>query len=115
MDRSGPTALFNSVNRLDFRRTRNGVNLNARFDCHAVRGRTGRTAFQHLLATYFRRGGMQIQTNVLAAAVLREARDHPERHPHLLVRISGYCAYFSDLTPEMQDEIIRRSEHGCGA
>jgi formate C-acetyltransferase len=115
MDRSGPTALFNSVNRLDFRRTRNGINLNARFDCHAVRGRTGRTAFQHLLAVYFRRGGMQIQTNVLDAAVLREARDHPERHPHLLVRISGYCAYFNDLTPEIQDEIMRRSHHACGA
>lgn len=115
MDRCGPTALFNSVNRIDFRRTRNGINLNARFDCHTVRGRTGRTAFQHLLTTYFRRGGMQIQTNVLDAAVLQEARDHPERHPHLLVRISGYCAYFNDLTPEMQDEVIRRSHHACGA
>jgi formate C-acetyltransferase len=113
-DRSGPTALFNSVNRLDFTRVGNGVNLNARFDPHAVRGGTGRAAFAALLATYFRRGGMQLQTNVLDAAVLREARANPERHPHLLVRISGYCAYFGDLTPEMQDEIIRRTEHGIG-
>jgi formate C-acetyltransferase len=114
MDRSGPTALCNSVNRLDFTRIRNGSNFNVRLDCHAVRGTTGRTAFANLLATYFRRGGMQVQTNVLDAAALLEARAHPERHPNLLVRISGYCAYFNDLTPEMQDEIIRRSDHRIG-
>lgn len=114
MDRAGPTALFNSVNRVDVARARNGVNLNVRFDCHALRGATGRAAFAHLVHTYFRRGGMQLQTNVLDAAVLREARDHPGRHPHLLVRISGYCAYFDDLTPAMKDEIIRRSSHGAG-
>jgi formate C-acetyltransferase len=113
-DRAGPTALFNSVNRVEVGRARNGINLNVRFDGHALRGDTGRAAFGHLVETYFRRGGMQLQTNVLDAAVLREARDHPERHPHLLVRISGYCAYFTDLTPEMQDEIIRRSAHGAG-
>ena len=113
-DREGPTALFNSVNRIDFTHIRNGANLNARFDPHALRGHTGREAFSALLRTYFRRGGMQLQTNVLDAAVLREARAHPEKHPHLLVRISGYCAYFGDLTPEMQDEIIRRTEHGIG-
>ncbi|MCC6766260.1 MAG: formate acetyltransferase [Deltaproteobacteria bacterium] len=114
MDRAGPTALFNSVNRIDFGRVRNGANLNARFDPHTLRGHTGRAAFVALLGAYFRRGGMQLQTNVLDTAVLREARAHPERHPHLLVRISGYCAYFGDLTPEMQDEIIRRTEHGIG-
>lgn len=111
MDRRGPTALFNSLNRFDFTRIRNGINLNARFDFGTLRGKTGRAAFAHLLATYFRRGGMQIQTNVLDPAVLLEARDHPDRFPNLLVRISGYCAYFNDLTPEMKDEIIRRSHH----
>jgi formate C-acetyltransferase len=102
------------VNRLDFTRIRNGSNFNVRLDCHAVRGTTGQTAFANLLATYFRRGGMQVQTNVLDAAALLEARVHPERHPNLLVRISGYCAYFNDLTPEMQDEVIRRSDHRIG-
>jgi formate C-acetyltransferase len=111
MDRQGPTALFNSVNRFDFTRTQNGVNLNVRFDLGTLRGKTGREAFIQLLTTYFRRGGMQIQTNVLDPAALLDARDHPDRYPGLLVRISGYCAYFNDLTPEMKDEIIRRSHH----
>lgn len=111
MDRKGPTALFNSINRFDFTRLRNGINLNARFDRHTLRGGTGQATFASLLKTYFRRGGMQIQTNVLDPAVLIEARDNPDLHPNLLVRISGYSAYFNDLTPEMKDEIIRRSHH----
>lgn len=46
-------------------------------------------------------------------------KEHPEKYPGLLVRVSGYSAYFADLTPEMQEEIIARSEHsfgggGCG-
>src|SRR5690606_21533078 len=101
MDRKGPTALFNSINRFDFTQLKNGINLNARFDHHTLRGKTGRTTFASLLRTYFRRGGMQIQTNVLDPAVLIEARDNPDLHPNLLVRISGYSAYFNDLTPEM--------------
>ncbi len=111
MDRKGPTALFNSINRFDFTQLKNGINLNARFDHHTLRGKTGRATFASLLRTYFRRGGMQIQTNVLDPAVLIEARDNPDLHPNLLVRISGYSAYFNDLTPEMKDEIIRRSHH----
>ena len=51
---------------------------------------------------------MQAQVNVLDPQVLLEARRHPGRHPHLLVRVSGYSAYFADLTPEMQAEIIAR-------
>jgi pyruvate formate-lyase/glycerol dehydratase family glycyl radical enzyme len=108
-DRQGPTALINSINRLDYTRTANGVNFNIKFDPHTLRGQTGRFALQSLIQTYFRRGGMQLQINVLDPQVLREARDNPQSYPHLLVRVSGYSAYFNDLTPAMQDEIIRRS------
>jgi formate C-acetyltransferase len=108
-DRRGPTALINSVNRLDFTQTANGINFNIKFDPFTLRGRTGRQALQSLVRTYFRRGGMQVQVNVLDPQVLIEARAHPERHPHLLVRVSGYSAYFNDLTPAMQEEIIQRS------
>ncbi len=46
---------------------------------------------------------MQMQVNVLDPALLIEARDHPGRYPGLLVRVSGYSAYFDDLTPERVD------------
>ena len=109
MDKSGPTALLNSVNRIDFSAIANGANFNMKFDSHTLRGKTGILALHSLLKTYFRRGGMQAQVNVLDPSVLLEARDHPEKHPNLLVRVSGYSAYFNDLTPAMKDEIIRRS------
>jgi formate C-acetyltransferase len=115
MDRNGPTALLNSVSRLDCRQTANGVNFNVKFDQHTLRGEAGRSALQSLVKTFFRRGGMQIQVNVLDPQVLIQARDNPELYPHLLVRVSGYSAYFNDLTPEMQDELIRRSNLGVAA
>ncbi|MFQ5639251.1 MAG: pyruvate formate lyase family protein [bacterium] len=114
MDRLGPTALLNSVNRLDFTKTANGVNLNVKFDSHCLRGKAGLMALGSLVKTYFRRGGMQMQVNVLDPAILLQARDHPEDFPNLLVRVSGYSAYFNDLTPEMKDEIIRRTSLSFG-
>jgi formate C-acetyltransferase len=108
-DIKGPTALLNSVNRVDAAKFANGVNLNVKFDAGTIGGETGRSALQSLFETYFARGGMQVQLNVLDPALLREARDNPGTHPNILVRISGYSAYFSDLTPAMQDEIIRRT------
>jgi len=113
-DKNGPTAMLNSVNRFDFTRIANGVNLNLKFDPHTLRGDTGQRALDSLLKTYFRNGGMQAQVNVLDPQVLLEARDHPERHPNLLVRVSGYSAYFNDLTPAMQEEIICRTRLGVG-
>lgn len=113
MDRYGPTAMLNSIHRLDCSRAANGINLNAMFDPHSLRGHEGRTALRHLLKIYFRRRGMQIQVNVLDPEVLLAAKDNPELYPNLLVRVSGYSAYFGDLSPEMQDEIIRRSMLRC--
>ncbi|MCP3953796.1 MAG: formate acetyltransferase [Desulfobacterales bacterium] len=114
VDKSGPTALLNSVNRLDYTKIANGMNLNLKFDPHTLRGETGKMALNSLLKTYFRNGGMQAQVNVLDPQVLMEARDHPDRHPNLLVRVSGYSAYFNDLTPDMQNEIITRTCLGMG-
>lgn len=108
MDRLGPTALINSASRVDYSRMANGINFNLTFDRQTLRGAAGPQALTALLGTWFRKGGMQAQVNVLDPQVLLEARRHPGRHPHLLVRVSGYSAYFADLTPVMQDEIIAR-------
>jgi len=61
--------------------------------------------------TYFDLGGMQMQLNVVSTATLREAMAHPEAYKWLLVRISGYNAYFVELNRDMQLEIIRRTEY----
>lgn len=109
MDKNGPTAMLNSMNRIDFTRFANGINLNVKFDAAMVKGKTGRHVLESLLKTYFRRGGMQVQLNLFDPSVLIEARDNPDAYPNLLVRVSGYSAYFNDLTPQMKDELIRRT------
>ncbi|TAL32954.1 MAG: formate acetyltransferase [Spirochaetes bacterium] len=108
-DRKGPTAVLNSVNSLDHRAAANGVNFNLKFTPLSLRGEEGRRALGVLMGAYFRRGGMQAQVNVLDPEMLLDARNDPGKYPHLLVRVSGYSAYFNDLTPAMKDEIIRRS------
>jgi len=62
--------------------------------------------------TYFDLGGMQIQLNVVNTQTLRDAMANPEKYQNLLVRISGYNAYFTSLTKELQTELINRAEFG---
>ena len=64
--------------------------------------------------TYFDLGGMQMQFNVVNSAVLKDAMANPEKYKNLLVRISGYNAYFVTLNREMQIELIQRAEYGMG-
>ena len=64
---------------------------------------------ENLIKTYFKRGGMQAQINALSPDDLIKARNNPEQYPNLLVRVSGYSAYFNDLTPKLKDELIKRS------
>jgi formate C-acetyltransferase len=56
-------------------------------------------------------GGFQLQFNVVDAAVLREAKAHPERYRGLIVRVAGYCAYFVNEMPHVQDQIIERTSN----
>ncbi|MFZ2631159.1 MAG: pyruvate formate lyase family protein [Desulfosalsimonadaceae bacterium] len=62
--------------------------------------------------TYFDLGGMQMQLNVVTSETLKDAMAHPENYRNLLVRISGYNAYFVTLNRDMQMELIERAEYG---
>ena len=64
---------------------------------------------QGLLEGYFRQGGLHMQIMVNDQKVLEDARLHPEKYRDLLVRVTGYSAYFVTLSPDEQDEIVRRS------
>jgi pyruvate formate-lyase/glycerol dehydratase family glycyl radical enzyme len=61
--------------------------------------------------TYLEGGGMQMQFNVISTETLRDAMKHPENHRNLMVRISGYNAYFVELNRDLQEELIHRAEH----
>ncbi len=68
-----------------------------------------------LTDAYFELGGMQLQFNVTSSKTLREAMAHPEQFGDLLVRISGYNAYFVELNRDIQLELVERAEHCLGA
>lgn len=114
LDRSGPTAVLRSAASLDSHKWANCYALNMKFDKKIVSGKSGANALAGIFRTFFDQGGMQVQVNVLDADMLRQARRNPSAHPGLVVRVAGYCAYFNDLQPDVQDEIIERTAHGIG-
>ncbi|MFZ5761120.1 MAG: pyruvate formate lyase family protein [Thermodesulfobacteriota bacterium] len=67
--------------------------------------------FARTVEAYFRAGGQQVQFNIMTYAMLMDAKKHPEKYPDLMVRVSGYSAYFKDLNPMMQDELITRTQY----
>lgn len=67
--------------------------------------------FTAAIAAYFRAGGLHIQFNIMSYESLIDAKKHPENYPELLVRVSGYSAYFKDLNEAMKDEIITRTAY----
>ncbi len=113
-ERLGPTAVLRSAASLDSRKWMNCCALNLKFEKRTVQGETGRNALVSLFRNYFAQGGMQVQVNVLDAETLRAAKKDPASYPGIVVRVAGYCAYFNDLQPEVQDEIIERTAHGLG-
>ena len=114
LDRRGPTATLRSVASLPLRLAGNGVNFNLKLDPWVVADAEGTQRLQQLIDGALAAGCMQMQVNVLDPQVLIDARDHPGRYPGLLVRVSGYSAYFDDLSPEMKQEIIDRTLHSAG-
>ena len=114
-DRSGPTALLKSVARVDSRLSPNGYALNLRFDPATLAGDEGVNVLAGLINGFFAYGGMELQLNVVDPEMLEDARVHPGKYPELVVRVSGYCAYFDDLPDAAKLEIIARTRLGCDA
>jgi trans-4-hydroxy-L-proline dehydratase len=113
MDRCGPTAVVQSMARLDHARCL-GTLLNMRFHPTALSGEEGIKKFAGLVRTYFKLGGHHIQFNVLSSEQMRAAQQDPESYQDLIVRVAGYSDYFVRLSKDLQDEIISRTEHGLG-
>jgi formate C-acetyltransferase len=109
-DRHGPTAVFKSVGKMDHIRT-GGTLLNQKFTPQLLADEEGLRNLGHLVRSYFKMDGHHVQFNVVTAETLRDAQKHPERYRDLIVRVAGYSDYFVDCGTELQDEIIRRTEH----
>jgi formate C-acetyltransferase len=86
--------------------------LNMKISPSVLQSTPSITKMLSLLKTFFDRGGWHIQFNITSREDLLEAKKQPDQWKHLIVRVAGYSAYFVDLPPAVQDEIISRTEHG---
>jgi len=109
-DRKGPTAVVQSAAKIDHLKT-GGTLLNQKFSPSFFNDDAGVEKFVRLIRSYFKMDGHHIQFNVVNADTLREAQKHPEKHEDLIVRVAGYSDYFNDLGIDLQNEIIKRTEH----
>ena len=108
----GPTAVLKSAAKLNHELVTNGNALNLRLHPSLVRDEDGLKKVASLIRTYFGLGGMHVQFNVVSSEMLRDAQLHPEKYKDLVVRVSGYSAFFIDLGKSIQDDIIARTEFG---
>ncbi len=88
-----------------------GTLLNQKFTPHLLTDEDGIDKLAHLIRSYFKLNGHHIQLNVVSADMLRDAQRNPEKYRDLVVRVAGYSDYFVDIAVDLQDEIIKRTEH----
>ncbi len=110
-DREGPTAVINSISKLPNKKIAGGQLLNMRFSPGALEGEENLRKFVDFISTMKDKNVFHNQFNIVDGKTLRDAKEHPEDHVDLMVRVAGYCALFSTLMPEAQDAIIARTEH----
>lgn len=109
-DRHGPTGVIKSASKIDHLKA-GGTLLNIKFAPDLVSTEDGLDKWAHLVRSYFKMDGHHVQFNVVRADTLRRAQEKPEEHRDLIVRVAGYSDYFCDLSKELQEEIIERTEH----
>jgi len=109
-DRHGPTSVIKSASKIDHLKA-GGTLLNIKFTPSLVASDDGVDKWAHLVRSYFKMDGHHVQFNVVRADTLRQAQANPEQHRDLIVRVAGYSDYFCDLSRELQEEIIERTEH----
>ena len=109
----GPTEvlLSNYATKNYDRRDHAGRLINIKLSPSCVKGKEGTEKLVHFIEAWRDLKLWHIQFNVLNSETLKEAQKHPENYSNLLVRIAGYSAYFTELTKDLQDDIISRTEH----
>lgn len=108
MDTLGPTATLNSASKMD--PLLSGSHLfNQRFIPQFLEGEN-KKLFAAYIKTWSDLGIWHIQFNVVNHETLKQAQLHPESYTDLIIRVAGYSAYFTDLSKQVQDDIIMRTE-----
>jgi formate C-acetyltransferase len=116
MDTKGPTVALTSIARAHNRsyREKAGDLINMKFNPANVAGEEGTRRFMQVIRTWCELKLWHIQFNIINKETLLAAQKEPDKYRNLIVRIAGYSAYFVDLSPEQQAEIIARTEEQMG-
>ena len=109
-DTHGPTAVIRSVLKAGFDDSYAHV-LNQKFSAEMLQSPESVDKLVSFTNTFFKNGGTHIQYNITDREELLEAKEKPQEHKDLIVRIGGFSAYFVQLSHEIQNDVIDRSEH----
>jgi pyruvate formate-lyase/glycerol dehydratase family glycyl radical enzyme len=111
-DQLGPTAVFKSVSKLPTNKIMGGVLLNQKLSPLSIRNESDKDKLMMMLKTFFvELKGWHVQYNIVSREQLLAAKANPENYRDLVVRVAGYSAFFTTLSPDAQDDIIARTEH----
>jgi len=110
-DMLGPTAVLKSVSKLDNYLTTNGSLLNVKFNPKTLEGDAGIHKLCDFLYAFMKLKIQHVQFNVVSVDTLKSAQANPNDYKSLVIRVAGYSAFFIELSKEIQDDIIRRTEH----
>ena len=108
-DKHGVTEVINSVTHPDYTKVACGTVLNQKFTPSAFEG-ANRDKLRALLRVYFKKGGQEMQINSTSREVLLDAMEHPENYQSLVVRVSGFSAFFVTLDRSVQLDILARTQ-----
>jgi pyruvate formate-lyase/glycerol dehydratase family glycyl radical enzyme len=109
-DKKGPTAVLRSAIKAGFKESHASV-LNQKFSAAILRSDESIEKLVAYTTAFMANGGSHIQYNLVDTREMRDAKIHPENHRDLIVRIGGFSAYFTQLSPGIQDDVINRNEH----
>ncbi len=110
-DVRGLTALIHSVTKLDYKKCACGTVINLKFTENFFKEKSKRDKLREALRVYFERGGQEFQINCVSRRKLRDAMEHPENYEDLVVRVSGFSAFYTRLDRAVQLDILERTEH----
>lgn len=108
-DHRGPTRTVKSVSKPDYSRIACGTVVNQKYSPAIFSDTNNIKRLAALIRVYFKRGGQEMQINSVSREVLMDAMEHPEKYRDLVVRVSGFSAYFVTLDRSVQQDILNRT------
>ena len=110
-DESGITAVFNSLSKIDHALMDNGSILNVKFHPSGLASAEKRRKIAQTIKVYFKRGGFQVQFNVISREMLEDAQEKPDDYRTLVVKVAGFSAFYVELEEKWQNHLIARTEY----